>query len=770
MVRAVPSIVFAAILLVPTLAYAQGGDSMLNCKKLFSARSTEPASHVLVNEPKAGEPEVYKNRVAVDVRVDCDDMQLFADEIEWRDDEQTVSIKGHVLFTEPGVRVQADHAIMNRITKLGTFYDASGYTQIATKPGEQALFGGMEPDMYFWGAELVKVADRTYRLVDGGFTSCVQATPRWDMGGSTGSVTLEKHVMLKNAVLRVKDVPMFYLPVMYYPINKENRATGFLMPKYGSSTAAGFTLSNAFFWAIDRSQDATIYHSWFKKGGQSLGGRYEYAESPGSNGQASFNALGQPALTLTDGTTEPATKSYNVSANVNQELPDRFRLIGNVDYFTNATSQQLYQEDIMDISQRTRTVNATLSGAIQRMQINATFQQNDVYNSLSTATRHGYLPRLTLGLTQKRIGTSRVYFGAAGEMAYIVRKDNIDDPMTDHSLWRFDGGPQVRVPLSTLPWMTVTSTANWRLTEWMESIDQTTGAQVAEPLTRQILTFQTTLTGPVLSKVYEPNSNYAEKIKHLIEPNVSFTYVSPFNELPRVVQNDGTDTIIGGTMTIAYGFTNRFLAKKKAAPGAPPGSAVAMPILQIDIGQSYYTNALAATFDPSYAQIGLAPPTPFSPVQISVAATPAPAVTARFVTNLDAQFKVPRDFSASGTLNEKILQISAGWIKKQVIPGLIGYNDPTTASHFLNLSGTVKRADGRFGGTYSFNYDIQHGTWLQRRLIAYYNSQCCGIQFDYQSADITQLGLNNTSNHHFGVSFTLAGLGSFSNPLGSPVR
>jgi hypothetical protein len=770
MVRAVPSIVFAASLLVPTLAYAQGGDTMMNCKKLFSARSTEPASHVLVGEPKPGEPEVHKNRVAVDVRVDCDDMQLFADEIEWRDDEQTVSIKGHVLFTEPGVRVQADHAIMNRITKLGTFYDASGYTQIATKPGEQALFGGMEPDMYFWGAELVKVADRTYRLVDGGFTSCVQATPRWDMGGSTGSVTLEKHVMLKNAVLRVKDVPLFYLPVMYYPINKENRATGFLMPKYGSSTAAGFTLSNAFFWAIDRSQDATIYHSWFKKGGNSLGGRYEYSESPGSNGQVSFNALGQPALTLTDGTSEPATKSYNVSSNVNQELPYHFRVIGNVDYFTNATSQQLYQQDIMDISQRTRFVNATLSGAVQRMQINATFQQNDVYNSLSTATRHGYLPRVTLALTQKRIGSSRVYFGAAGEVAYIVRRDNVDDPTTDHSLWRFDGGPQVRVPLSTLTWLTVTSTANWRLTEWMQSIDQNTGAQVAEPLTRQILTFQTTLTGPVLSKVYEPNSNYAEKIKHLIEPNLSFTYVSPFNELPRVVQNDGTDTIIGGTMTIAYGFTNRLLAKKKAAAGAPPGSAVAVPILQVDIGQSYYTNALAATFDPSYAQIGLAPPTPFSPVQIAVSSTPTPAITARFVTNLDAQFKVPRDFSASGSLNEKVLQITAGWIKKQVIPGLIGYNDPTTASHYLNLSGTVKRADGRFGGTYSFNYDIMHGIWLQRRLIAYYNSQCCGIQFDYQTADITQLGLNNTSNRHFGVSFTLAGLGSFANPMGSPVR
>ena len=37
-------------------------------------------------------------------------------------------------------------------------------------------------------------------------------------------------------VMRVKDVPLLYLPAMYYPINKDDRATGFLMPTYGTST------------------------------------------------------------------------------------------------------------------------------------------------------------------------------------------------------------------------------------------------------------------------------------------------------------------------------------------------------------------------------------------------------------------------------------------------------------------------------------------------------------------------------------------------------
>jgi hypothetical protein len=40
------------------------------------------------------------------------------------------------------VRIIADHAIVNRVTKLGTFFDASGYTQIAAKAGEESLLAG----------------------------------------------------------------------------------------------------------------------------------------------------------------------------------------------------------------------------------------------------------------------------------------------------------------------------------------------------------------------------------------------------------------------------------------------------------------------------------------------------------------------------------------------------------------------------------------------------------------------------------------------------
>ena len=88
---------------------------------------------------------------------------------------------------------------------------------------------------------------KKYKITKGGFSTCVQPTPRWDMSASTVLLNLDHYTLLKNAVMTVKGVPMLYLPVMYYPTKKGDRATGFLIPTYGSSTLRGQSLHNAFF-------------------------------------------------------------------------------------------------------------------------------------------------------------------------------------------------------------------------------------------------------------------------------------------------------------------------------------------------------------------------------------------------------------------------------------------------------------------------------------------------------------------------------------------
>jgi len=114
MIRAVPILLLAFIALLPSRAHAQGTNP-LNCKN-FSGHWNDPLTMTPVGEAKPGEKQPHKNHLSGEVRIDCDDAQIFADEIEWRDDEQTVDIRGHVLFVQPGVRIMADHAIVNRIS------------------------------------------------------------------------------------------------------------------------------------------------------------------------------------------------------------------------------------------------------------------------------------------------------------------------------------------------------------------------------------------------------------------------------------------------------------------------------------------------------------------------------------------------------------------------------------------------------------------------------------------------------------------------------
>ena len=75
----------------------------------------------------------------------------------------------------------------------------------------------------------------------------------------------------------------------------------------------------------------------------------------------------------------------------------------------------------------------------------------------------------------------------------------------------------------------------------------------------------------------------------------------------------------------------------------------------------------------------------------------------------------------------------------------------------------------RVGGSVSFNYDVKLTTLLNQRYVAFYNAQCCGVQFEYQAFNYP----NNPNqfllprDRRFNMSFTLAGVGSFSNFFGA---
>ncbi len=696
------------------------------------------------------------------VVIECGSTTLSAERIEHANN--TVTAVGNVLIQQPDLRITAERAELSLITQLGTFFNAHGFLRV----GEQLMagqpLGTQKTDMEFYAATLEKTGPRTYRLTDGRFTACAQAAPRWQFTMSGGTIALDRHAVMRNAVLLVKNVPVFYVPLFYYPIDDDDRSTGFLMPSYGSSTLRGATISNAFFLALGRSHDATFFHDWFTRSGYGAGGEYRYISAPGSEGNSRFYMIDEREQVAEDGTIRPASRSYDIRGDVNQALPGRFRLIGRVNYFSDVTTQQRYQQDVFDLSRRSRAFNMTVVGNIGRARLTASTEQRDVFYGADLAQRQGRLPQVNVTLPDRTIGRSLVYFGFAGDASYLVRQDDLNDPSTNFSLWRFDATPRVRVPVSKLSFLTATTSASWRITQWLESLDPVTGGQQAVPLTRSLFEVRTDVVGPTVARVFQtPDNGYAERFKHLIEPFMSFQWLSPFDRRREVVQIDGVDTLVGGTIQVTYGLTNRLLARRRTGET----TSVVRDILSVGLRQTYYTDLLAAAFDSQY-QSATVSPSAFSPLRLNVEVRPTDGLTGQFVTDIDARFRTPRTFSASATVNRDRLQVVGSWAKRRLIPGLPGFSNPAGATHYLNAGVSMRARDDRTGGGYYINYDVLNSRLTQQRITGYYNAQCCGFTLEYQSISGADYGsFQAPADRRFAFSFSLAGLASFANPLGS---
>ena len=452
--------------------------------------------------------------------------------------------------------------------------------------------------MRFWGEIIEKVGSRTYRLTRGGFTSCVQPTPRWEVTVSSATINLDEYAVLRNSVLRVKDVPVFYLPAMYYPIQEDGRATGILMPSYGASTIRGQSISNAFFLALNRSHDATIFHDWFTATGQGLGAEYRYVLGPGSRGNLQTYLLNEHETTIVDqfGSGEtiiPGRRSYELRGNAQHRISDALRARGQIDFFSDVTVRQTYQTNIFDASNSSRSFGGNVTGSWGAYTLSGTGDVAETFFRDTEATLYGASPRVSFDQAERPLFDSPVYFAFTSEYANLLRRSRFSGQEVESGLSRFDVNPLVRLPFTRWPFLTLNSSIGWRQTYWTESIDQASN-QVANGIARSFVDMQTQITGPVFVKVWDtPNSGYSERMKHVIEPWLNLQRITAIDNFDRIVRLEGIDSIVGNVTQVSYGLNNRIYARR--AEGGGP--AMAEEILTVSVQQSYYTDANAAQFD-----------------------------------------------------------------------------------------------------------------------------------------------------------------------------
>ena len=122
------------------------------------------------------------------------------------------------------------------------------------------------------------------------YSTCPLSDEAWRISAS--SIELDHKSdrgSARNAVLRVRNIPVFYFPYVNFPIS-DKRKTGFLAPSYGSSNESGFDARVPYYWNIAPHQDATITPRILADRGAMLGGQYRYLQRD-FGGQIEFEYL-----------------------------------------------------------------------------------------------------------------------------------------------------------------------------------------------------------------------------------------------------------------------------------------------------------------------------------------------------------------------------------------------------------------------------------------------------------------------------------------------
>jgi len=120
----------------------------------------------------------------------------------------------------------------------------------------------MRDESRIWADSFLKKRNNNKQMRHASYTACDMCegkSPLWQIDARKVSYDAAgQNVNYNDAVLRVKDVPIFYTPFLSHPSPEVKRRSGFLMASIGSSSYLGKYLQPTYFWNVSDQTDVIL--------------------------------------------------------------------------------------------------------------------------------------------------------------------------------------------------------------------------------------------------------------------------------------------------------------------------------------------------------------------------------------------------------------------------------------------------------------------------------------------------------------------------------
>jgi LPS-assembly protein len=657
------------------------------------------------------------------VRVEYQDIRLSARRVTGSYKRHTVVAEGDVLIVQGASRMSGVRMDLDLNDKVGVLLD-----------GRVDLEGGM----HLTGAMLAKVGPKSFTLTDGTVTACEGDDPAWKFIVKKGRVTLEDYARLKNATFTLGGVPLLWSPYILWPALRD-RASGFMVPGLGYNSDRGFYFGLSYYWAIDRSWDATFSGDFYSKGFYGIGTELRGQPSTGTRIEGTY-------YTVQDPTAGGLWRWQTMGRIVSDDIAPQVRGVVSWLDFSDPAFFQSFNRDFALGSTQSLKSEGFLTWGPDPWSLNLRLSREEAIGFADGSTVVSErLPALEMRLRPTPLFGQSVFIEMSGQAGMLRVDRGPGQPSGTYD--RFDLFPQVSVPLSIAPWLSLNAAFGGRLTSYGMSLSADGTTLLPERYNREALTTDLQVTGPSFSRLFDWSLGPFKKWKHVLEPRAEWTTLTGRDDFASTPLFDEIDSLTP-TNALRYSLLQHLLAK-----GDTGGSR---EIASFEIARYYYFRLPGE--GTAYG------PTPgvqsTSPTDFILRVNAAQGLNFDSRVTLDTHFSQMTSASVTAVLTggERSLALSLFDSHPVVLPPGV---DPG-ASAQLRIAGGLPILPKRLRFDVEANYDLTLGKMLESRSLLTLQASCFKILVEYRD-----LRAGDTPSRDFRVALTLRNVGSFLDFTGS---
>lgn len=731
----------------------------------------------------------------VDVRYGIYRVQ--ADEVIIYEAENKLVAKGSVIFDQgDDQRITGATAVWNYRTKLGTFEDATGFTN-------QTNDGTI---LYFTAERVERVGLNEIEVTNGKFTACDEAVPKWSFTAAKARIKTNDKLRIRNAKFRIKDLPVLVVPFATIPIKHQDRSSGFLLPTIGFSGRKGLRVSTAYYQTLGPSADVTFRGDVYTSRGLGYGLDLRTRANSRSYLNVGFYAVKDRIFGANASATTPDQGGSIVYADGIHYFPNGFTAAVDVRLTSSLAFRQEFADGIQQIISPIEVSQVFVNKSWNNYTLNL-LSRTQVISIPNVREKTRNLPSINF---EKRPSMLKwfdgVYFSFKTSLEGVSRSEDVEDvalyrqmtgsdPISTPSVaQRFDVYPQITIPFRT-KYFNFTATGAVRATYYSNSFNDMRQV-VGRDVIRKYGEFQLDFRPVALAKNYYGKDN-TFRFRHVIEPFATYRLVKGVDNFNRIIRFDHVDTATN-TNEIEFGVTNRIYTRRygeavtvetqrlllqRSPESAEKKDVQPYEIFTLTVRGKYFIDktfggALIAgrrnQIEPitamSFYTFG-GVPRRFSPINIDATYRPQRTIFVNSRMDIGIQGGGLRAVSATVGYDTPLVKLFQTFYYTRavtLIPSLAqfanadGKEAGTLRGSQWSPSLLVGRRDrGPYGGT-SFFFDFQNrrasrqNPLISSLVTVGYTSDCCSLALQYYTFNV---GVRKENKLVF--SFRLNGIGSF---------